>query len=74
VLTSKGQARIWALQLLSLVVFVGAAAVAVWQAWVVWSGKRRWPARAWSVVLAVACVAVLYVALVFKLIAFDANY
>jgi hypothetical protein len=26
------------------------------------------------VVLAVACVAVLYVALVFKLIAFDANY
>lgn len=73
-LSSAKDPWLWALQLLSLVVLVGAAAVGLWHAWVVWSGKRRWTARAWSVVLAVACATVLYVAVAFKLIAFDVNY
>jgi CubicO group peptidase (beta-lactamase class C family) len=73
-LSSKTDPWIWALQLLSLVAFVGAAAVALWHARVVWTGKRRWPAKAWSAVLALACTTLLYVAVVFKLIAFDVNY
>ncbi len=65
---------LWALQLLSLVVFVGAAAVALWHARAVWTANRRWPAKVWSITLAVACTTVLYVAVVYKLIAFDVNY
>lgn len=55
-------------------VLTGATAAALWHAWVVWSGKRRWQARLWSVLLALASATVLYVALAFKLIAFDVNY
>ncbi|MGH7525291.1 MAG: serine hydrolase domain-containing protein, partial [Gemmatimonadales bacterium] len=73
-LTSERDAWFWVLQLLSLMVFAGSAAVALWHAWVVWTGKRRWPARTWSVVLALACTTLLYVAVAFKLIAFDVNY
>ncbi len=73
-LTSERDAWLWTLQLLSLVGFVGAAAVALGHAWVVWSGKRRWPAKTWSLVLVLACTTLLYVALAFKLIGFDVNY
>jgi hypothetical protein len=73
-LASKTDPWLWILQLLSLVVFVGAVAVALWHARVVWTGKRRWPARAWSAVLVLACSTLLYVAVVFRLIAFDVNY
>ena len=55
-------------------VFVGAAGVALWNAWLTWNGRRRWTSKIWSGVLALACVTMLYVALVFKLIAFDINY
>jgi CubicO group peptidase (beta-lactamase class C family) len=65
---------VWLLHLASLVVFIGAAAIAVWHCRVVWTGKRRWPARLWSVVLAVSSVTVLWVALVFKLIAFNVHF
>jgi NO-binding membrane sensor protein with MHYT domain len=73
-LSSRQDPWLWLLQLMSLVVFVGGCAVALWHARVVWTGPRRWPAKAWSVVLALACTTVLYTALVFKLIAFDVNY
>ncbi|MGI9040161.1 MAG: serine hydrolase domain-containing protein [Gemmatimonadales bacterium] len=73
-LSSEGDPWLWVLQLLSLVVLPSAAAVALWHARVVWSGKRRWPARMWSGVLALACFTLLYVALAFKFIAFDVNY
>ncbi len=35
---------------------------------------RKWYAKTWSVVLAVALLVVLWVALAFHLIAFDVNY
>ncbi|MBA3521510.1 MAG: beta-lactamase family protein [Gemmatimonadales bacterium] len=73
-LTSESDPWLLLLQLLSLVVLTGATAAALWHAWVVWSGKRRWQARLWSVLLALASATVLYVALAFKLIAFDVNY
>ena len=62
------------LHLASFVVFLGAALIALWHCRVVWAGRRRWPARLWSVVLAVSSVTVLWVALVFKLIAFNAHF
>ena len=73
-LTSKSDPWLWILQLLGLVVFVGAAGVALWHARVAWAGKRPWTAKAWSAVLALASVSLLYIAVVFKLIAFDVNF
>jgi CubicO group peptidase (beta-lactamase class C family) len=73
-LSTKTDPWLWILQLLSLVAFVGAAGVALWHARVVWAGKRGWTARAWSAVLVLACATLLYVAVVFRLIAFDVNY
>jgi CubicO group peptidase (beta-lactamase class C family) len=64
----------WVLQLTSLVVFLGATALTVWNVRVVWSGKRRWLARCWSLVLVLACLTVVWVALTFKLIGFNVNY
>lgn len=65
---------IWTLQLLSLVVFAGAAVIGLWNARVVLAGGRRKTAKAWSVILALSFLVVLWVALVFELIAFDVNY
>ncbi len=73
-LSSKLDPWLWTLELLSLIVFFGAAVVAVWSAWLVWSAKRTWPAKLWSAVVGVACVMVLYVALAYHLIGFRVDY
>jgi hypothetical protein len=65
---------LWILQILTFAVFIGAALVALWHARVVWTGKRRWPAKTWSVALAAACVLLLWVGFSFNLIGFSVNY
>ena len=62
------------LRLLSVVVFIAAAAVALWNAWAVLNSKRGKLAKLWSVVLAISCLVVLYVAIVFHLVGYSANY
>jgi hypothetical protein len=62
------------LQILTLVVLLGAALVAIWHARVVWAGKRRWPAKTWSVALALACGVLLWVGFTYNLIGFSAHY
>ena len=62
------------IRLLSFVVFVGGAAVSLWNAWVVLRSKRRWLAKLWAVLLAVACLTVLYVGIVFHVVGYSANY
>jgi CubicO group peptidase (beta-lactamase class C family) len=59
------------LHVLSLVVFPFAAAVSVWSAWVICTTRRDLLgvfARMWNVVLALSCLTLLWVALVFHLI------
>jgi CubicO group peptidase (beta-lactamase class C family) len=73
-LTSKSDPWLWLLQLLGVVLFLGAAGVALWNARLAWSGRRSWPAKIWNGLLALATVTLLYIAVVFKLIAFDINY
>lgn len=73
-LTDSMDPWLWLLQLLSLIVFVGSAALGVWNAWVVLRSTRTWYAKAWAVVLALALLVMLWVALTFHLIAFDVNY
>lgn len=65
---------LWLLQVTGLVAFIGGVVLMLWNLWVVWTGKRRWPARVWSVVLALSTLVVLWVAAVFKLLAFTVNY
>lgn len=62
------------LRVLSLPVFVGGAAIAAWNAWLVLRSARRRMAKLWSVVLAVSCLTILYVGIVFHIIGFSANY
>jgi CubicO group peptidase (beta-lactamase class C family) len=62
------------LRLLSGLVFIGAAAFGLWNVWSVLRSQRRWVAKVWSAVLGVAFLIVLYVALIFHLIGYSANY
>lgn len=73
-LTADMDGWLWILQLLSFVVFVGAAALGVWNAMVVVRGPRKWCAKTWAVVLALSLLVMLWIALAFHLIAFDVNY
>jgi hypothetical protein len=65
---------LWLDQIFGTLVFVGGLAAMLWNLRAVWRGKRRWPARAWSVVLSVSAVTVLWVAVVCRFIAFGTNY
>ena len=61
-------------QLLSIVSFIGGLALMLWNLAVVWRGQRRWPAKTWSVVLALSSVFVLWAALVCKLMVIGTDY
>jgi CubicO group peptidase (beta-lactamase class C family) len=61
-------------QLGSLVAFIGGLAVMLWNLVAVWRGRRRWPAKVWSIVLALSAVFVLWLALVCKLLVVGTNY
>jgi hypothetical protein len=73
-LTSSTDPLVWVLHLLSVVVFIGAAAVGVWNAIVVVRGQRKWYTKLWAVLLALGLLVTLWAALAFHLIAFNANY
>ena len=73
-LTARLDGWLWVLHLLSAVVFVGAAIAGVWNALVVVRGARKWYAKLWAVVLALALLVVLWVAFAFNLVAFNVNY
>ena len=65
---------LWLAQLFGAVAFWGGLALMLWNLKAVWSGQRRWPAKVWSVVLVISVAAVVWVALVFKLLSFGTNY
>ena len=67
-----------ALQVVSFVTFIGGLAATLWYAWTVWQRKggwkATWKAKAWSLLLVVSALTVLWVALVYHLIGFATNY
>ncbi len=73
-LSSGMNGWLWLLQLLSLVVFIGALAAAAWNAMVVVRSTRKWYAKLWAVVLVLSLLVLLWVAFAFNLIAFDVNF
>ena len=61
------------LRFITLVGIILSAAIALWNAWVVLRSQRRWQAKVWSVVLAVSCLTVLWIGLVFKVAGFGGH-
>jgi CubicO group peptidase (beta-lactamase class C family) len=73
-LSSKLDSAVRFAQLFGIVVFIGGFGVMLWHLRTVWRGTRRWPAKLWSVVLALSAFFVLWVAFAFKLIGFGLYY
>ena len=62
------------LQVLTFIILFGGLAVFGWYLWQVWTGKRRWTAKLWSVALVIAGVVLVWVGLAFHLLSFGTNY
>ncbi|HKE48830.1 MAG TPA: serine hydrolase domain-containing protein, partial [Rhodanobacteraceae bacterium] len=62
-------------QIFGFLAFVGGFALILWNLATVWRvGHRRWPAKVWSVVLALSGFVMLWVAFAFHLIGWGVNY
>ena len=61
-------------QVFGFVAFFGGLLLTLWNLKAVWSGERRWPAKLWSVVLALSALVVLWFAWTFHLIGWGVNY
>ena len=73
-LSAKFDSTVRFAEFFGIVIFIGGFGVMLWHLWTVWSGTRRWPAKLWSIVLALAAFFVLWVAFVFKLIGLGLYY
>ena len=73
-LSSNLDLLIWFAQLFGVVAFIGGLVLMVLNLRAVWRGRRRWPAKTWSIVLVVAAVTVLWFALACKLLSFGTHY
>lgn len=65
---------IHAVQLFGIIAFIGGWLAMLVNLHAVWSTRRRWPARVWSVVLVISASTALWVAVVFHLISLSTNY
>lgn len=61
-------------QVFGVIGFLGGLALVLWNLRTVWSGQRRWPAKAWSIVLVISAFVLLWVALAFNLFSFGIYY
>ena len=62
------------LQIATVVVFFGGLGIFCWYLWQVWTGKRAWTAKVWSVLLVLAGVVMVWMGLAFHLIGFGTSY
>ncbi|MGH8238819.1 MAG: serine hydrolase domain-containing protein, partial [Steroidobacteraceae bacterium] len=63
--TARFDPVIWFAEVFGSIGLIGGFALMVWHLWVVWTGERRWPAKAWSVVLVLSAFLVLWVGFTF---------
>src|SRR5690606_9935834 len=61
-------------RLFALVALPVGAALATWNAWQALRSRRRWLAKAWAVLLALACLYLLWIGFAYHVIGFGANY
>lgn len=62
------------LQLVGLIVFIGAVVITAWNAWLTWRDGRRWTRKTWNTLLALSALLILYVAFTFNLISMTVKY
>jgi hypothetical protein len=74
-LSEKFNSALHFTQLFGILAFLVGTVFILWNLRTVWSGvARRWPAKTWSVVLALSAIVVLWVAFVFHLIGFGVYF
>ena len=73
-LTSDSDGKLWFMQIVGLVVFLGAVGLAGWNVMFAWKTGRRWPSKLGSVLILLAALMVLYVAFTFGLLDMTVNY
>jgi CubicO group peptidase (beta-lactamase class C family) len=69
-LSNKYNGNIRFAEAFGIVAFLLGAAFVVWNLITVWQGARRWPAKTWSIVLALSAFIVLWFAFTFHLFSF----
>jgi len=69
-LSEKFNGNIRLAEVFGVLAFILGSAFIAWNLWTVWKGTRRWPAKVWSIVLALSACIVLWVAFAFNLIGF----
>lgn len=72
-----GGAMDWAIYLLQIVgtiAFIGMVVVAAWNLLLVWTGKRGWFSKLWSILVLLAAVVILWAAFAFHLISFGVQF
>lgn len=65
---------LYTVEIFTIIAFVGGLVVVLWDLWLVWRGKRRWPAKVWSVVLVLAVLINVWVLWSFGLMTLGSNY
>lgn len=73
-LSSSADGWLWVLHVLSVIVVLGGIAAGLWHAARVVRSQRRWYAKAWAVLLAIALTVSLWVAVAYNVIASGVNY
>ena len=73
-LSTKFDGVLYFTQALGIVGFIGGFVLILLNLRAVWTHPRRWPARLWSIMLALAAFFVLWVGFVFNLMRMGANY
>jgi CubicO group peptidase (beta-lactamase class C family) len=73
-LSSKLDLLFWLAEIFGAIVFIGGLVAMLWNLKAVWTGKRRWPAKVWSIALTISALIVVWIGFAFKLIHFGTNY
>ena len=66
-LSNKFNGSIRFAEVFGILAFLTGSALIAWNLWTVWKGTRRWPAKVWSIVLALSAFIVLWIAFTFNL-------
>lgn len=74
VLSSSLDPLLLLMYLLSVVVYVGGTAAMLYSVWLTWTTARPLGALIWTGVLALSCVVLLYVAILYHLMSFVTKY
>jgi hypothetical protein len=72
--SSKLDSLLWLAEIFGAIAFIGGLLLVLWNLKAVWTGKRRWPAKVWSVALTISAFTVVWIGFAFKLIHFGTNY